>query len=801
MENEVRNLRYARVVSSSFTGAGFDYLDYKIPKNIELAEGDGVIVPFRHRTVFGYVIKISNKTNIEESKIFEIFNKVPETSSLTKEIIELAHWVSHNYFCPLSKTITSIIPSIIQSKVKFEYKINEYNEDMLSLSEREIIQSVKDNSFALKTENESSQKRVLRSLEKKGILKKRWFLYKEVKSKFIKCIKSKANMLDNIKLTAKQKEVFDFINTQSSSIPCSFLVNNNLSSYQILKSLTEKNLCEYEEIQVERIPDFTKINSGNITLTSDQVRVIKKVSNVMETGIPEIFLLHGVTASGKTEVYMNLIKKAIEMNKTALVLLPEIALTTQIMNIFKTRFGDLVAVLHSKLSEGEKFDEWQKIRDCRAKIVLGARSAVFAPLENIGIIIIDEEHDSGYKQDNQPKYHTRDVAKYRGIYNNAVLVLGSATPSVESYFHAENGDYKLLEMPERVGSKELPKVFISDLSCQKDSQPSIFSKILYDKIEDRLNKKEQIILMQNRRAFSTFILCRDCGYVAKCTHCDVSLKYHKATRKLTCHHCDYTIDAPRKCPECESIKIDTFGIGTQKVEEFVKLSFPNTKVLRMDKDTTNKKGTHQSILTEFSEGNADILIGTQMIAKGLDFPNVTLVGIISADMDLNLPDFRAGERTFQLISQVAGRSGRGSQKGEVVIQTFSPDNYSIQNAANHNYKKFYDIEIDERKELFYPPYSNLIKISTQNKDFSEAQSNLENFHNSLKKLVIENDINVKIYPVKPALIPKIKDVYRFNMLIKTSDREHTSSLIRKILSKNDFLRKIISIDIEPTFLD
>lgn len=811
-------MKYARVASSFFSGSGFDYLDYIVPQGMTLKIGDGVIVPLRNQAIFGYVIKITDNSDIESDKLLYIYEKIDESqTSVTREVIELAGWVSSNYLAPLSKTITSVIPSGMQSKVKYSYELNNKSDlSHLTPSERELLDYIAENKdfkiqdiISVLNKPESSIKRLLRSLEKKSIILKKWYLASNSRPKYIKCIKISEVKSDK-KLTVKQSAALDFIKLQTEPIPCVFMVNNKIASNAILNILVTSGICEFINVQIERIPAFSQIARFDIELSKSQKNAIEQISCAIDNACYKTFLIHGVTASGKTEVYMALIKKIIEKGKTALVLLPEIALTTQVMNIFKSRFGELVAVLHSALSEGERFDEWQRVKNNKVKIVLGARSAVFSPINNLGIIIIDEEHDSGYKQDTIPKYHTRDVAGYRAEYNNAVLVLGSATPSIESYFKAVNGDYELVEMPERVSDKQLPKVYISDLtmsavdkSSEKKS-PTIFSDLLYEKIKDRLEKKQQIMLMQNRRAFSTFILCRDCGWVAKCIHCDVSLKYHKKAGKLTCHHCDYKIDIPQKCPVCDSLKINAFGIGTQRVEEFVKLSFPNARVLRMDKDTTTGRGSHQKIISEFRNGNADILIGTQMIAKGLDFPNVTLVGIISADTDLNIPDFRSGERTFQLINQVAGRSGRGIELGEVIVQTFAVDNYAIQNACNNNYQDFYLTEIKEREELFYPPYSRIIKISSQGKDANEVKEYLDMMYKELFEYLLKNKVpmdSTRLYPVMPSIIPKLNDIYKFNFLIKTRFADDIKKIIKKVISKDEKLRRNLIFDIDPMFLE
>ncbi|NPV52844.1 MAG: primosomal protein N' [Firmicutes bacterium] len=427
---------------------------------------------------------------------------------------------------------------------------------------------------------------------------------------------------------------------------------------------------------------------------------------------PRPVLLHGVTGSGKTEVYLQAIAHVRELGRSAIVLVPEISLTPQMVERFCGRFGDEVAVLHSRLSMGERFDEWRRIRRGEARIVIGARSAIFAPARELGLIIIDEEHEASYKQEEAPRYDAREVARVRARAESAVLVLGSATPSVEAYHRAMTGEYAYARLASRISGRPLPAVHVVDLREElKAGNRTIFSRRLREAIASRLLLREQVILFLNRRGHSTFVLCRECGHVLKCPHCDVSLTYHAEDAKMLCHYCDWEERVPDVCPRCGSIYIKYFGIGTERVEREVRSSFPGARVLRMDVDTTRRKGSHRRMLDAFRKGDYDILVGTQMIAKGLDFPGVTLVGVVTADTSLNLPDFRAGERTFQLMEQVAGRAGRGSVPGEVIIQTYSPDHYSIRFAASHDYEGFYHEEIKTREELAYPPFAHLIAIT------------------------------------------------------------------------------------------
>jgi primosomal protein N' (replication factor Y) len=566
-----------------------------------------------------------------------------------------------------------------------------------------------------------------------------------------------------------------------------------------ISSLEKKGLVGKVDLVLKRRPAYSNLEQTNIRLSDEQQTAVDEITAAIESDAYRGYLLFGVTAGGKTEVYLRCIEYALAKGKASLVLLPEIALTTQIMNIFKSRFGDDVAVLHSRLSAGERCDEWNRVDAGEARVVLGARSAVFAPLRNLGLVIVDEEHDSSYKQDIQPRYNGRDTAIRRAQDAGAVAVLGSATPSVETYYNAEQGHYKLLKITKRIENRPMPEVHIADLREEwKRGQATIFSSLLLERIRDRLERRQQVMLLQNRRAYSTFLLCRDCGFVAKCPNCAVSLKLHSALKKLSCHHCDYSRPAPNVCPQCEGQRLKGFGIGTERVEEETKRAFPSARVLRMDRDTTSRKGAHAAILDQFKRHEADILVGTQMIAKGLDFPNVTLVGVISADTSLNLPDFRAAERTFQLISQVAGRAGRGPEPGEVVIQTFDPENYALKCAVNHDYLEFYRQEIEFRRELHYPPFSTIINIVSQDADSRVAKARLDTLLGLIKSTPMSERRGVEIIGPQPAVLEKLRGKFRWHLLIRSKDRDVALSLLRRQLDANQELRRHLTVDVDPT---
>lgn len=542
---------------------------------------------------------------------------------------------------------------------------------------------------------------------------------------------------------------------------------------EALNTLTKLGFVKEEKRQIYRLGGV-KSKSEKVTLTEDQEHVI---SAIIKSSGSRTFLIHGVTGSGKTEVYMHLIEDALKKGKTAIFLVPEISLTAQMTNRFYERFGNDVAIFHSALSEGEKYDEYLKILRGEVRVVVGTRSAIFVPLQNIGIIIMDEEHSENYKQDSTPRYHALDMAEYRSKYHKIPLVLGSATPSLESMARAKKDVYTLLLMPKRITNAELPVCTIVDMAEEMKQRNMIFSNLLKEKINDRLQKNEQVILLLNRRGFSTIITCQNCGFTYKCPHCDISLTYHKTSNHLRCHYCGYTVIKPDECPECHEKSLNYLGLGTEKLESEIEKLFPHARVLRMDMDTTTKKGAHAKMIEAFSRHEYDILLGTQMISKGFDFPLVSLVGIMNADTSLNIPDFRSGERTFALLSQASGRAGRSNIKGEVIIQTFNPDNQTLQCVKNHDYETFYQNEMKIRKALSYPPYYYLASIKVVSKDYEMARDESLKVASFLKKnLSLESKV---IGPTTAAMF-KVNNTYRFHILIKYRFDDKLKTSLQKL---------------------
>lgn len=543
-------------------------------------------------------------------------------------------------------------------------------------------------------------------------------------------------------------------------------------------------LIEYDE-EIYRLKSGVIKRDNRVVLNLRQSEIVSEILAQKDSFKP--YLLYGVTGSGKTEIYMNVIENILSDGKEVIVLVPEISLTPQIIEKFRSRFNENIAILHSRLSDGEKYDEWRKICRKEVKIVIGARSAIFAPFTNLGAIIIDEEHSMTYKQENNPKYSAIDIAIRRAKTHSAPLILGSATPSIESYTRAKLGIYNLLELKNRINNTP-PEIYLVDMKEELKKRNKIFSEMLLTKIEDRLNKKEQVILFLNRRGFSTVLECSDCGHVFKCPNCDIPLTYHKSKSSLKCHYCDYHEYKFQKCPSCLSLKIDYHGIGTEKIEEEINRLFPHAKTIRMDIDTTSKKGSHERIISAFENREADILIGTQMISKGLDFASVSLVGVINGDASLNIPDFRSAERTFQIINQVSGRSGRSSIKGEVVIQTFNKDHYSIVCALNNDYEIFYQKEMEIRNKLNYPPFFDLILIKIKGPNYDEAYSEGQKISSMLR--------NKKIIVLGPtsATVPKINNIYNLQIIIKCKKIEEVKSELEYI--NNLYINKKIQVDID-----
>lgn len=595
-------------------------------------------------------------------------------------------------------------------------------------------------------------------------------------------------LLKDYKLTDKQKIIIDEIrNGKNDKKHLKDLATSSLTTL-LNKGILEEVLSEKYRLSIENKKEYKKVE-----LNDEQKNAVNTVLSDLDKS--NTYLLYGVTGSGKTEVYMEIIDAMLLQGKTAIVLVPEISLTPQMVERFSSRFKENIAILHSRLNDGEKYDEYRKIARGEVKIVIGARSAIFAPLKNIGVIIVDEEHTTSYKQESTPKYNAIDIAVERAKYHNAQVVLGSATPTLESFAKVIKGIYKLIELKKRANNKALPTVTLVDMNKEKNRN-NHFSKTLTQEIQNTLDRKEQVILLLNRRGYSSFVTCSNCGYVSKCPNCDITLTYHKTSDMERCHYCGYATKRKEVCPECHEKAIEQLGYGTEKIEEELKSLF-NARVIRMDLDTTGTKGAHEKIISAFRNQEYDILLGTQMIAKGLDFANVTLVGVINADTSLMIPNFRSSEYTFDLLSQVSGRSGRGEKKGTVIIQTFNQDHYAIKLAKTHDYMAFFREEMKIRKTLQYPPYCFLVSIKVISKDYNLAQTE----SNLIAKRLRENLLNSTVLGPSIGSTFKINNTYRFGIIIKYKKEDNLYPFLEKMLDYykiNDKIR--LDIDFNPITL-
>ena len=702
--------------------------DYEIPTDLsdKVIVGSRVFVPFGNQKNLeeGIVVKIKE---MSEYKVKQI--KGLQKEQIKSEYISLAKWMSYRYFCNIAECLKLMLPPGRTAK-DITKRVNEKTVNCFEInkSEDEI--------------REALDKNLIRSEKQKNVLE---------------------YLLNNGKSTMSDIQLF------------------NDASLAVVNSLVKKGFVRKEIEKVSRNPFVHKIGvkSVDLELTNEQQLAYNSIKNSGE------YLLYGITGSGKTEIYLQLIQKMIKQGKSSIMLVPEISLTPQTIDRFIARFGEEeIAVLHSKLSTGERFDEWNKIKDGKAKIIIGARSAIFAPAQNLGLIVIDEEHDESYQSEASPRYDSIEVAEYLCNKFNIPLVLGSATPSMREFYKAKMGKINLLTLSQRANNSTLPKVEIVDLRDElANGNKTMISCKLQEEIKKNIETKKQTILYFNRRGFSSFLMCQDCGHTFKCDRCDITLTYHKVENKLKCHYCGEEYQIPRECPQCGSKNIKYIGAGTQKLEEQIKEMFPMASTIRMDIDTVSKKNSHEIILDKFRQENINILIGTQMVVKGHHFPNVTLVGAIFADTSLNIGDFRANERTFQTLTQVAGRAGRGNDEGRVIIQTFNPENYAIQYSKTQNYDLFYSTEIGIRKQLKYPPFCDIIAIALTGNNEKNLVTFSKNIHMYLRDRVIKEKFGVLLYSPVQCPIYKIKDKYRMRILIKCLYDDRMHKLLNDMLEK------------------
>ena len=728
--------------------------DYLIPPEWadQIDVGSRVKVPFGPRQMLGIVtalIEQSTHTNLKS-----ISKVVGKQTLVTPKVLQLARWIGEYYCCPPEIALKSVLPE------------------------------------AVRKEKEGWKERL-----------------------FVRLLTPPAELP---KLTARQQEILKILE-QRREMLLQELIELAETTADTIRRLEDKNLVSISHEIAERDP-YAKENilpTSPLPLNAEQQTSLARILQAMDSPVvgdakpKNVFLLHGVTGSGKTEVYLQAIAHALEQGKGAIVLVPEISLTPQTVERFKARFTSgklktLVAVLHSHLSAGERHDEWHKIRQGRAKIVIGARSAIFAPVEPLGLIIVDEEHEHSYKQEESPRYNARDVAVVRGNMENATVVLGSATPSLESFYNVQRGKYELLEMPNRADDKKMPLVRVVDMrsAAKQEKGTPIFSPQLKEAITQRLERKEQVILFLNRRGFATSLQCPRCGYVAECPNCSVSLTYHRAAQKICCHICGHEAKAPTVCPDakCRNPEIRYSGLGTEKIEATLMKLFPQAVVRRMDSDTLKRKEDYRTILGDFRSGKIDILVGTQMIAKGLHFPNVTLVGIIYADLSLHMPDFRAGERTFQLLTQVSGRAGRGDVEGEVFVQAFTPFHPSIQYARRHDFGGFYEQEIEFREQLKYPPITRIALLTLKGRNEEKVKFSADHVKRELEKKMGEIKDLMLLGPA-PAPLARAETFFRYQIMLRTKQMTKLAQVLARELAVLSLPDEVtLATDIDPVNL-
>lgn len=805
---------------------------YSIPTFLEsgIRRGAVVIAPFGKKILTGVVVDFTESK--PRAAIKNIIDLLPTPIHLSDEQLKTALWISDYYNAPIGESVKIFLPAGIshisesvvtlssqrspaQKKGEVARVLSALSKGPLTIRQLQKITGIKAIYSIVNKLSADEVVAVEEQLASPPTVKKELFFRRS------------AVIQEDLIKNNKQRVILDHVISQPiEDIAVKEFLKTAPVSLSTIKTLAKKGLIELFHKEVERKQlfetDVQAQKSLTITLNNDQKHAVETISQTIPTGKHSTFLLHGITGSGKTQVYIEIIRKVLEKGKSSIVLVPEISLTPQTVRRFQVHFGESVIWMHSKMSVGERYDAWRFTRKGKYKIIIGPRSALFAPVQNLGLIVVDEEHESSYKQfDATPRYHARDVAVVRGVMNSAIVVLGSATPSIESYSNAMEGKYTLLHLPRRADNAQLPPVEIVDMVEERKQRyaemkirakeigkkafehaSTSISRFLEEKIRARLEKKEGVILLQNRRGFAPFIECNNCGHVEQCDRCSVTMTYHATKKHLRCHYCGKVKHAPTTCFSCGGFEFSMRGFGTQRVEEELAALFPDAKILRMDLDTTSRKHSHEKILQQFGNGEADILLGTQMVAKGLDFPRVTLVGVISADTQMMLPDFRSAERTFQLLTQVAGRAGRSTLRGEVVIQTSQSSHYALKHVQDHDFLGFYNEEIAFRKAIGYPPFSRIVVVELKGKNEKHVEAIAAQFGRKLFTLLDRDSI---LGP-SPAVLSKIKNEYRWHILVKadkTKDKNGTQARlsvarVAEDLQKEAVTQKVkVIVDVDP----
>ena len=809
-------MKYAKVAVESAVFTFDKAFDYIIPAELETAAKKGcrVTVPFgkASKKRIGIIFDITDfSDNKRLKKISEVLDEAP---LLNDEMLKLAEWIKERTFCTLYEAAKAMLPAGINHRMVSSYAVNPEISDgvieRLDETEKEILGYLHKRGVFVKADavfkalGLRNMPDILDSMAKKGVLICTHDAVRNLGDLTVKMLRPVQGN-EEIKLTKKQREMMDILNDVGSASVKELCYFTGLTP-AVASALVRNGAAEFYEQEVIRLPDFTgtKGCKTEIALTDEQAEAYKKLSGLAASGKAAVSLLYGVTGSGKTSVYMSVIDKVLEAGKSVIVMVPEIGLTPQTISLFCKRYGGDIAVFHSALSVRERLDQWKNVKNGNAKIIIGTRSAVFAPAENIGLIIIDEEQEHTYKSEQTPRYNAIDVAKYRAAYNNCLLLLASATPSVESYAAAQSGRYELCTLTQRYGNAVLPEVVTVDMrTAEKAAGSNAISQTLYESLKNNFENGKQSILLINRRGFNTFSACNSCGEVICCPHCSISMTYHTANNRLMCHYCGYSVPFSSICPECGENAVRYSGFGTQKIEDELAKLLPEAKIIRMDTDSTSGKNSHEKLLDSFAKGEYDIMIGTQMVAKGLNFPNVTLVGVVSVDQQLYSDDFRSLEKTFSLLTQVVGRSGRGEFEGSAIIQTLTPENEIIRLAAKQDYDEFFKTEIKLRKGLVYPPYCDLCIIGFTGESEIAVKFAAGETLDMLKKYLANEYKGEKtiILGPMPARVAKISEKYRYRLIIKCRNSARFRQMISQILIKmgtdSRFSKVTVYADINP----
>ncbi len=809
---------YAEVAIPLYVNQTFTYL---VPERLQetVQVGCRCLAPFGRRLLTGYIVGLSLSPidALPDESLKKLEAVLDEDPVIIPEILELTRWIADYYYAPWGEVLKASLPTGMNSSTETTLTPTDAGRQRIAnLPPERIERSTKWKALKQllelgQTTTRQLQKEhpptrasaIIRELEREGLIHIEQHLSQPLtRPRRQNAVRLAANFDPaNTKLTEPQQRVVECLG--HSTLSHSELLDLASVSAAVIRTMEKKGYVEVFAREVRRDPlSHLPITPPKLLdLTDRQSAALQAICEPLERGEYATFLLHGVTGAGKTEVYLRAMRRALDLGKTAMMLVPEISLAPMFSRRLREQFGEAVAILHSSLSDGERMDEWQRIYRGEAQVVIGARSAVFAPLRNLGLLVVDEEHESTYKQEETPRYNGRDTAIMRALKAQAVVILGSATPSLESYHNANSGKYGYLHLPSRIGGRPLANVEVIDMRAvfKRHGKVQVISEELASAMAEVQERGEQAIVLLNKRGYSSFLLCRSCGNVIKCRDCDVTLTYHREVHRLICHYCNFQRATPQVCPGCNSQYIHYVGEGTEQLEAIFKGIFPEASIARLDRDTTRRRGAYERLIGEFASGEIDILIGTQMVAKGHDFPNVTLVGVVSVDVGLGMPDFRAAERTFQLLTQVAGRAGRGDTPGKVLIQSYHPEHYSLKFAAHQDYQSFYEHEIEFRRAMYYPPFSVLVNIIIRNKELSAAQATAAELARQLRA-ASQQERSVRVLGPASAPIARIKGEHRMQILVKAKSRVRAREVLDLAIANMNCSAKdleSITIDVDP----